>query len=80
MHASLPLQSLELKYCERCGGLWLRASGAAAVYCPPCTSEMAALPPARGIYAPSPGPQRRPEIETAVLPPATDLQATGRCL
>lgn len=35
---------LELKYCERCGGLWLRPRGSAGVYCRPCHSIMAALP------------------------------------
>jgi hypothetical protein len=27
---------IELKYCERCGGLWLRPQGADAVYCADC--------------------------------------------
>jgi hypothetical protein len=27
---------IELKYCERCGGLWLRLQGANAVYCAGC--------------------------------------------
>jgi Zn-finger nucleic acid-binding protein len=31
---------LELKYCERCGGLWLRRRGAADVYCAACVREM----------------------------------------
>jgi Zn-finger nucleic acid-binding protein len=31
---------LELKYCERCGGLWLRPLGADQVYCPPCIPKM----------------------------------------
>jgi Zn-finger nucleic acid-binding protein len=31
---------LELKYCERCGGLWLRRHGAAQVYCASCALEM----------------------------------------
>lgn len=35
---------LELKYCERCGGLWLRPSGGAQAYCVPCAREMAKLP------------------------------------
>jgi len=35
---------LELKYCERCGGLWLRTRGEEAVYCPGCTARLAALP------------------------------------
>jgi len=37
---------LELKYCERCGGLWLRPSGGSQVYCAACGREMAQLPPA----------------------------------
>jgi Zn-finger nucleic acid-binding protein len=31
---------LELKYCERCGGLWLRRKGTEEVYCAPCAREM----------------------------------------
>jgi Zn-finger nucleic acid-binding protein len=27
---------VELKYCERCGGLWLRPTGADGVYCVSC--------------------------------------------
>ncbi|PYX88904.1 MAG: hypothetical protein DMG68_06885 [Acidobacteria bacterium] len=35
---------VELKYCERCGGLWLRRLGVAEVYCPICVPLMADLP------------------------------------
>jgi hypothetical protein len=38
--------SLELKYCERCGGLWLRPAGGKQVYCAVCGREIAELPPA----------------------------------
>ena len=38
---------VELKYCERCGGLWLRPAGAGQVYCSRCEPAMAELP--RGI-------------------------------
>lgn len=31
---------LELKYCERCGGLWLRNHGSDEVYCPTCSETM----------------------------------------
>ncbi len=34
---------VELKYCERCGGLWLREGGA-GVYCVPCRVKMEDLP------------------------------------
>jgi hypothetical protein len=37
---------LELKYCERCGGLWLRPLGAETVYCAPCAEAVSELPPA----------------------------------
>jgi hypothetical protein len=36
----------ELKYCERCGGLWLRPVGGGQVYCAGCAGQMAELPPA----------------------------------
>jgi hypothetical protein len=35
---------LELKYCERCGGLWVRECGACLVYCDYCRPKMADLP------------------------------------
>jgi len=31
---------LELKYCERCGGLWLRRQGSVEVFCASCTTAM----------------------------------------
>jgi Zn-finger nucleic acid-binding protein len=37
--------SLELKYCERCGGLWLRPAGGGQIYCTICARAMAELPP-----------------------------------
>jgi hypothetical protein len=36
---------LELKYCERCGGLRLRLQGSQAAYCEACAVKMAELPP-----------------------------------
>ena len=35
---------VELKYCERCGGLWLRPQGADGVYCAGCRVRLAARP------------------------------------
>jgi len=35
--------SLELKYCERCGGLWVRQKGVSGVYCSSCRARLAAL-------------------------------------
>lgn len=34
---------VELKYCERCGGLWLRRPGHEVVYCERCRAQRAAL-------------------------------------
>jgi len=36
--------SFELKYCERCGGLWLRPGGGQQVYCVACGRAVAELP------------------------------------
>jgi hypothetical protein len=38
---------LELKYCERCGALWLRLRGTQEIYCAPCELEMLDLPAPR---------------------------------
>src|SRR5258706_5095688 len=35
---------IELKYCERCGGLWLRPQGTNGVYCGSCRACLAAMP------------------------------------
>ena len=35
---------VELKYCECCGGLWLRPQGGDEVYCRGCRSRMEQLP------------------------------------
>jgi hypothetical protein len=40
----LTIVELELKYCERCGALWLRPCGDEQVYCAPCTSKMLSSP------------------------------------
>lgn len=51
---------LELKYCERCGGLWLRPKGSDLIFCAGCAKTMAGLVPlwARG---PQIAPIRRTE-------------------
>jgi len=41
---------LELKYCERCGGLWLRPAGGRQIYCVACGRAVAELP--RGLHKP----------------------------
>ena len=44
---------VELKYCEHCGGLWVREGGA-GVYCQKCQPKVADLP--------IPKRQRRPKL------------------
>ena len=38
------LTRMELKYCEHCGGLWVRESGIGSVYCDACQVKVAELP------------------------------------
>jgi len=45
---------MELKYCERCGGLWLRRQGEDVVYCRGCLEHLTAY--GRGER---PTPERR---------------------
>lgn len=55
------LLHFQLKYCERCGGLWLRPDGADAQYCPRCARFMAGLPVAR------PRHPRKPESSASTV-------------
>jgi len=34
---------MQLKYCERCGNIWLRRSGSGKVFCAPCAKAETAL-------------------------------------
>ena len=34
---------LELKYCERCGSLWVRETGTGEIFCFPCVLKMQGL-------------------------------------
>lgn len=34
---------MELKYCERCGAIWLRLSGSDLIFCSPCSVILAGL-------------------------------------
>ena len=36
--------TLELKICERCGGLWLRPAASRWIYCGGCKKKVAELP------------------------------------
>ncbi len=41
------LVPMELKYCERCGGLWFRERAGTEIYCPGCVPLMADMPTPR---------------------------------
>ena len=60
----LEIIRLELKYCERCGGLWLRTHGTGDLYCPACAGEMLELPAARGRRRPRLPVNHRIEIKS----------------
>lgn len=73
---------VELKYCEHCGGLWVRERGAGTVYCEKCEPKVADLP-AQKRRSRRPGLPVRPhtavedytfEIE---LEDINDLEAAG---
>jgi uncharacterized Zn finger protein (UPF0148 family) len=44
MEPDIQIFQLELKYCERCGGLWLRQHRSGGIYCPSCALRMADWP------------------------------------
>jgi hypothetical protein len=44
-NSSADESKLELKYCERCGSLWLRPVGGGQIYCRACACALGDLPP-----------------------------------
>ncbi|MGO9864192.1 MAG: hypothetical protein ACLPLR_11330 [Terriglobales bacterium] len=71
---------VELKYCERCGELWLRPQGAQEVYCVTCRAVLAAMPNAE--EAPARKPRRRkprlPGMSAHAQAPTEDLSCPVR--
>ncbi|MDP9159940.1 MAG: hypothetical protein M3O09_06885 [Acidobacteriota bacterium] len=59
---------LELKYCERCGGLWIRALNSPIVYCAPCAIEMTQVAV----------PRRRTVKTSSVVTPVQPASRSGR--
>jgi len=53
---------LELKYCERCGGLWMRECGSENRYCGSCALQIAEYPTPRR-RGPKPGLSRNRKYE-----------------
>lgn len=73
MHSS-EVPKLELKYCERCGGLWIRPQGGEEVYCGKCVNAIRELPPVkqRSNRVTGGGQAQRllvcPELESMAVP------------
>ena len=76
-----PIIQLELKYCERCGGLWLRPQGVGEVYCGRCRVHLAQM--SRPFWG-RPGKPRLPrpqredlqgQVEIEYLQAVTGLEA-----
>ena len=53
---------VELKYCERCGGLWLRPQGADRVYCASCHERLGTRPNPGEAPAPKARRPKRREL------------------
>ncbi len=73
---------MELKYCEHCGGLWVREPGAGVVYCAKCTPKVADLPSPKKKPARVPKLPVRPrtlveEYGLDRFEDASDLEAVG---
>jgi hypothetical protein len=68
----------ELKYCERCGGLFVRPQTADLVYCGGCTSRLAAL---HEVETSSPASSRKPRKPRLIKGPklrGQNIQAVGQ--
>jgi Zn-finger nucleic acid-binding protein len=66
---------IELKYCERCGGLWLRRQGADAVYCSSCRMSLEARPTPQGTALHETRRKRREQLTNVSR---EDLQGMAR--
>lgn len=68
---------VELKYCERCGGLWLRPQGADGVYCASCRLGLAAMPDP-GEAPPHRARRRKARAQVQKVAQREDLQSSTR--
>jgi uncharacterized Zn finger protein (UPF0148 family) len=72
---------MELKYCEHCGGLYVRERGAGGVYCEKCEAKVADLPipkkkPGKVRLAARPGSTREYRVEVS-KEELRDMEAVG---
>ena len=65
---------VEMKYCERCGALWVRAIGSRNVYCGRCECQMRELPLA-GHQKAGMRRQKTDSNEFGILRPSGELNA-----
>ncbi|HET9409405.1 MAG TPA: hypothetical protein VFO39_19340 [Candidatus Sulfotelmatobacter sp.] len=68
--SSKEIVRVELKYCERCGRMWLRTMGDMQVYCDACQPAIAELPVRK--------PMQSVRLEAAKRDNA-DACSTGKC-
>ena len=66
---------VEMKYCERCGALWVRAIGSRNVYCCQCERQMRELPLA-GQKKAGMRRKRADSNELGLLRASSELDAT----
>lgn len=60
---------MELKYCERCGALWLRLTGSELIFCPHCSVILAGLARDPRFREPHGPTSRRAESERTANTP-----------
>ncbi len=73
---------MELKYCEACGGLWVRECGAGVVYCEKCQAKVDELPfqkkrPGRVRLPVGPPESEEREYRVVLEEDETDLDGVG---
>jgi MinD superfamily P-loop ATPase len=68
-----PEIQVELKYCERCGGLWLRPQGTRGVYCAGCQACLAAVP----TRAETPRQRKRGKARARAVEAVKDVARSG---
>jgi hypothetical protein len=65
-HTSAIEIRVELKYCERCGGLWFRPENTQASLCAPCTVEPVDTFLRHRERPIAPPPDHKPQIQAGV--------------
>ena len=68
-------KNVELKYCERCGGLFLRAPGAGIVYCGGCAVRMSGDIDSGAVI--SPGLERKNRGARLAAGPEREIKLEG---